>query len=88
MSQRYFPGRASWETHVGGLFVVVYIVHVSGEAEVGDLHDVVVRDEDVSGRQVSVDALREETQRRQTELSPPTDFSFTPGQELVSKLSE
>lgn len=56
-------------THVGGLFVVVYIVHISGEAEVSDLHDVVLRHEDVSGRQVSVDTLREdiETVRRTAE---------------------
>lgn len=48
------------DTHVGGLLVVVYVVHVSGQAEVGDLHDVVVRHQNVSGRQVSVDALRGE----------------------------
>lgn len=40
-------------------------MHVSGQAEVGDLHNVVVRHQNVSGRQVSVDALREETGTRQ-----------------------
>lgn len=52
-------------THVGGLLVVVYVVHVSCEAEVGDFHHVVVRHQNISGRQVSVDALREEAGRRQ-----------------------
>lgn len=68
ISRHYFPDKDSRgnETHVGGLFVVVYIVHVSGEAEVGDLHNVVLRHKDVSGCQVSVDTLREEVQTRQT----------------------
>lgn len=57
------------ETHVRGLFVVVYIVHVSGETEVGDLHNVVLRHKDVSGCQVSVDALREEEQTHQTHVA-------------------
>lgn len=45
------------QTHIGGLFVVVYIVHIPGEAKVSDLHHVVLRHKDVSGRQVSVDTL-------------------------------
>lgn len=44
-------------THVGGLLVVVDVVDVPGQAEVGDLHHVVVRHQDVPGRQVPVDAL-------------------------------
>ena len=44
-------------THVGCLFVVVDVVDISGQAEVGDLHEVALRDQDVPGRQVSVYAL-------------------------------
>lgn len=44
-------------TYVGRLFVVVDVVDVSGQAEVGDLHDVTLGDQDVSGRQVSVYTL-------------------------------
>lgn len=55
------------ETHIGGLFVVVNVVHVSGQAEVGNLHDVVVCHQNVPGRQVSVDALREEAARGQAQ---------------------
>lgn len=56
------------ETHVRGLFVVVYIVHVSGETEVGDLHNIVLRHKDVSGCQVSVDTLRGEVRIHQTHI--------------------
>lgn len=44
-------------------------MHVSGETEVGDLHNVVLRHKDVSGCQVSVDALREEEQMQIEKLS-------------------
>ena len=53
------------ETYVGGLLVVVYVVYVSGQAEVGDFHDVVVRHQNIRGRQVSVDTL----------MTPNTDVS-------------
>jgi len=45
-------------SHVAGLLVVVDVVDVSGETEVGDLHHVVFSDQNVPGCQVSVDALR------------------------------
>ena len=48
------------QTHVGGLLVVVYVVHVSGEAEVCDLHHIVIGNQNVPGGQVSVDTLQRE----------------------------
>lgn len=56
----------SW-THVGRLFVVVDVVDVSGQAEVGDLHDVALRDQNVPRRQVPVYALRGEGSEGQME---------------------
>lgn len=44
-------------THVSRLLVVVDVVDVSGQAEVGDLHDVAFGDQDIPGRQVSVYTL-------------------------------
>lgn len=44
-------------THVGRLFVVVDVVDVSGQAEVGNLHDVALSDQDIPGGQVSVYTL-------------------------------
>lgn len=70
--RKYNHGVFERETHIGGLFVVVYIVHVSGETKVGDLHDIVLRHEDVSGSQVSVDTL---TQEEQTHQTPSCNFS-------------
>lgn len=46
-------------SHVGGLFIVVDVVDVTSQAEVGDLHYVVLCDQHVPGSQVSVDALQE-----------------------------
>lgn len=50
-------------THIGGLFVVVYVVHVSGQTKVSNLHHVVLRHQNVPGRQVSMDTLRTHIQR-------------------------
>lgn len=47
-------------THVGGFLVVVDLVDSSGQAEVSDLHHVVLRHQNVSGCQISVDALQRE----------------------------
>lgn len=44
-------------SHVRGLLVVVDVVDVSGQTEVGDLHHVIFCDENVPGCQVSVDTL-------------------------------
>lgn len=48
-------------THIGGLFVVVNVVHVSGQTKVSDFHHIILRYQNVPGRQVSMDTLR--TQR-------------------------
>lgn len=45
--------------HIGGLLIVVNVVDVTGQAKVGDLHHVVLRDQHIPGSQVSVDALQE-----------------------------
>lgn len=60
-------------THVCGLFVVVYIVHISGETEVGDLHNVVLRHKDISGSQVSVDTLHGKQRTHTLKRHPPHD---------------
>lgn len=44
-------------THIGRLFIVVDVVDISGQAKVGDLHDVALGDQDVPGCQVSVYTL-------------------------------
>lgn len=46
-------------TYIGCLFIVVNVVDISGQAEVSDLHDVTLCDQDVPGCQVSVDTLRD-----------------------------
>lgn len=46
--------------HVSGLLVVVDVVDISSQAEVGDLHHVIFCDENVSGCQVSVNTLKRE----------------------------
>lgn len=59
-------------SHVGRLFVVVDVVDVSGQAEVGDLHDVALSDQDVPGCQVSVYTLgwtRKNSESRKEEES-------------------
>ena len=52
------PHPALSRAHIGGLLVVVKVVHVPGQAKVRDLHHVVLRHQHVAGRQVPVDALR------------------------------
>ena len=47
-------------THIGGFLVVVDLVDSSGQAEVSDLHHVVLRHQNVSCCQISVDALKRE----------------------------
>ena len=47
--------------HVCRFLVVVVVGDVAGEAEVGDLEDVIVGDQDVPGCQVSVNALQQTT---------------------------
>lgn len=47
-------------THVGGFLVVVDLVDSSGQAEVSDLHHIVFSHQNVSGCQISVDALQRE----------------------------
>lgn len=44
-------------THVGGFLVVVDLVNSSGQSKVSDLHHVVLRHQNISGCQISVDAL-------------------------------
>lgn len=65
-------GGACCKTHVCCLFVVVYVVHVSGETKVGDFHDVVFCDEDVSGCQVSMDTLRDTNTKTLTQMTENT----------------
>lgn len=43
--------------HICGLLVVVDVVDVPGQTEVGDLHHVIICDQHVPGCQVSVDTL-------------------------------
>lgn len=44
-------------THICRLFIVVDVMDVPGQAEVSDLHDVALCDQDVPGCQVSVYTL-------------------------------
>lgn len=50
-------------THIGGLFVVVYIVHVSGQTKVSNFHHIILRHQNIPGCQVSMDTLH--TQKRE-----------------------
>lgn len=50
-------GRCDPDTHVSFADVVRVFVDVPGQAEVTDFDNVVVREQNVSGRQISVDAL-------------------------------
>ncbi len=49
----------SWwnETHICGLFVVIYVVDVSGQAKVCNLHNVAFRDQQIPGSQIPVYTL-------------------------------
>lgn len=58
-------------THVGGFLVVVNLVDTSGQAKVSNLHHVVLRHQNISGCQVSVDALRTEGGRIITTTHTP-----------------
>lgn len=53
-------------THICGFLVVVDLVDSSGQAEVGDLHHVVLGHQNVSGCQISVDALQREERELET----------------------
>lgn len=44
-------------TYIGCLFIVVNVVDIPGQAEVSDLHDVTLSDQDIPGCQVSVYTL-------------------------------
>ena len=55
-------------THIGGFLVVVDLVDSSGQAEVSDLHHVVLRHQHVPGRHVSVDALTRQTDRERVRI--------------------
>lgn len=45
-------------SYVSGLFVVVNVVDIPGQTEVGDLHHIILCDQHVPGCQVSVDTLQ------------------------------
>lgn len=47
-------------THIGRLLVVIYLMDAPGQAEVSDLHHVVLGDQDISGSQISVNTLKTE----------------------------
>lgn len=51
-------------TYVGCFLVVVDLVDSSGQAEVSDLHHVVLGHQNVPGCQISVDALPREKRER------------------------
>lgn len=53
-------------THVGGFLVIVNLVYPSGQAKVSNLHNVVLCHQNISGCQVSVDALQTEGGQRIT----------------------
>lgn len=57
--------------HICGLLVVVDVVDIPGQAEVGDLHHIIFCDQHVPGCQVSVDTLHNKEGARQ----PATCFS-------------
>lgn len=57
-------------THVGGFLVVVDLVDSSGQAKVSDLHHVVLRHQNVSGCQISVDALQRGERELKTDTNP------------------
>lgn len=44
-------------SYVSGLFVVVNVVDIPGQTEVGDLHHIIFCDQHVPGCQVSMDTL-------------------------------
>lgn len=45
-------------THIGGLLIVINMVDVPRQAEVSDFHHVVLRYQNITSSQVSVDALQ------------------------------
>lgn len=53
-------------TYIGGLFIVVDVVDVPGQTKVGNLYDVALCDQDVSGCQVSVYALERRVKKNKT----------------------
>lgn len=52
-------------TYIGGLFIVVDVVDVPGQTKVGNLYDVALCDQDISGCQVSVYALERRVKKKQ-----------------------
>lgn len=58
-----FGGFERRRFYVGGLLVVVDVVDVPRQAEVCDLHHVVLRHQNVAGGQISVDALKQPERR-------------------------
>lgn len=49
-------------TYIGGLFVIVDVVHIPGQTEISDLHHVVLCHQDIPGCQIPVDALKKEAE--------------------------
>lgn len=60
------PEKLWEETHVGGFLVVVNLVDSSGQAKVGDLHHVVLGNQNIPGCQISVDALQRGRHKKST----------------------
>lgn len=54
-------------SYISGLFVVVNVVDIPGQTEVGDLHHIIFCDQHVPGCQVSVDTLQR-TGRKKAQL--------------------
>lgn len=50
-------------TYVGGLLVVVNVVHISSQAEVCNLHHVVLSYQNIPGRKIPMDTLATQTER-------------------------
>lgn len=50
-------------THIRGLFVIVYVVDIPGQAEVCYLHHIVLCHQHVSGCQISMDTLQSRKKR-------------------------
>lgn len=51
--------------HICGLLVVVDVLDIPGQTEVGDLHHIIICDQHVPGCQVSVDTLHNKEGARQ-----------------------
>lgn len=49
----------SLKSYIGGFFVVINMMDVPGQTEVGYLHHVIFSYQDISGSQVSMNALQQ-----------------------------